>query len=118
MSITSNLFIEKIDFVPISALKGDMVVQRGNKMPWYDGPTLIEILESAKLNIIDYEGSIRFPVQLVNRVDNNKRKDFRGYMGRSLSGKISVGNEIKILPTNKTSKVRELILSSKNSSKK
>ncbi len=113
MSITSNLFIEKIDFVPISALKGDMVVQRGNKMPWYDGPTLIEILESAKLNIIDYEGSIRFPVQLVNRVDNNKRKDFRGYMGRSLSGKISVGNEIKILPTNKTSKVRELILSSK-----
>jgi len=113
ISITSNLFIEKIDFVPVSALKGDMVVQRGSKISWYDGPTLIEILESAKLNLIEYKNSIRFPVQLVNRVDNKERKDFRGYMGRSLSGKISVGDNIKILPINKTSKIRELILSSK-----
>jgi len=114
LSITKNLSIKEIDFVPISALKGDMVVERGKNMEWYSGPTLLEILESANLSSLEHDGSIRFPVQLVNRVDNQDTKDFRGYMGTSLSGTISVGDSIKVLPTNKVTKIKELFLSSKS----
>ena len=114
LSITKNLSIKQIDFVPISALNGDMIVNRGKNMKWYKGPTLIKILESTKLSSSHVKEAARFPVQLVNRVNNESAKDFRGYMGTLLSGKISVGDSIKILPSNKKTKIKQLILSSEN----
>ncbi len=104
LSITKNLSIKQIDFVPISALNGDMIVNRGKNMKWYKGPTLIKILESTKLSSSHVKEAARFPVQLVNRVNNEAAKDFRGYMGTLLSGKISVGDSIKILPSTKKQK--------------
>ena len=114
LSITKNLSIKQIDFVPISALNGDMIVNRGKNMKWYKGPTLIKILESTKLSSSHGKEAARFPVQLVNRVNNEAAKDFRGYMGTLLSGKISVCDSIKILPSNKKTKIKQLILSSEN----
>ena len=114
LSITKNLSIKQIDFVPISALNGDMIVNRGKNMKWYKGPTLIKILESTKLSSSHGKEAARFPVQLVNRVNNQAAKDFRGYMGTLLSGKISVCDSIKILPSNKKTKIKQLILSSEN----
>ncbi|MEE2975525.1 MAG: GTP-binding protein [Thermodesulfobacteriota bacterium] len=114
LSITKNLSIPHIDFVPISALKGDMIVSRGENMKWYKGPTLIEILETVEINYLDKKDSSRFPVQLVNRVNDETTKDFRGYMGTLMSGTLAVGDSIKILPSNRETKIKEIILSSMN----
>ncbi len=98
-----------ITFIPISALEGDMVVERGDKMPWYEGETLLGKLESApiegKLNAEDF----RFPVQLVSRPQTEDLHDFRGYMGRIESGSVKVGDEITVLPSGLTSRVKEIV---------
>ena len=83
-------------------------------MKWYKGPTLIEILETVEINYLDKKDSSRFPVQLVNRVNDETTKDFRGYMGTLMSGTLAVGDSIKILPSNRETKIKEIILSSIN----
>jgi sulfate adenylyltransferase subunit 1 len=98
-----------ITFIPISALEGDMVVTRGDKMPWYSGPTLLEKLESApvggKINAEDF----RFPVQYVSRPQTEELHDFRGYMGRVESGSVKVGDAVTVLPSGLTSRIKEII---------
>ena len=93
-----------VRYIPISALLGDMVVTRGDKFPWYTGPTLMDTLDGIE---IDQQGSsdLRFPVQLVNRPPMPELADFRGYMGRIASGKVSVGQEIAVLPAGRRTKV-------------
>ena len=114
LEITKNLSIKNIKFVPISALSGDMVVNKGRNMNWYKGETLIEILENAKVSLNKVRKSlVRFPVQLVSRVDDENVKDFRGYMGQLSSGEISVGDQVVIYPNMKTTFVKSLINSSK-----
>ncbi|MDG2445437.1 MAG: GTP-binding protein [Thermodesulfobacteriota bacteirum] len=114
LEITKNLSIKNIKFVPISALSGDMVVNKGRNMNWYKGETLIEILENAKVSLNKARKSlVRFPVQLVSRVDDENVKDFRGYMGQLSSGEISVGDQVVIYPNMKTTFVKSLINSSK-----
>ena len=114
LEITKNLSIKNIKFVPISALSGDMVVNKGRNMSWYKGETLIEILENAKVSLSKGRKSlVRFPVQLVSRVDDENVKDFRGYMGQLSSGEISVGDQVVIYPNMKTTFVKSLINSSK-----
>ena len=99
----------EVTFIPISALEGDMVVERGNNMPWYEGPTLLEKLESApvegKINAEDF----RFPVQYVSRPQTEDLHDFRGYMGRVESGSVKVGDAITVLPSGLTSRIREIV---------
>jgi sulfate adenylyltransferase subunit 1 len=99
----------EVTFIPISALEGDMVVERGKNMPWYHGPTLLEKLESApvtgKINAKDF----RFPVQLVSRPQTEDLHDFRGYMGRIESGSVKVGDAITVLPSGLTSHIKEII---------
>lgn len=91
-------------FIPISALHGDMVVERGEKFPWYKGDTVMEILETIEIEQPD-ASHLRFPIQLVNRPPMPELHDFRGYMGKIASGRVSVGQQIAILPGGRQTKV-------------
>jgi bifunctional enzyme CysN/CysC len=104
-----RLFAEKLEikdltFIPLSALKGDNVVNHSASMPWYDGSTLLHHLENVNVgadrNLIDF----RLPVQYVIRPN----QDFRGFAGRIISGTVTPGEEIAVLPSGRTSRVREV----------
>jgi bifunctional enzyme CysN/CysC len=98
---SSKLDIHHLEFIPVSALKGDNVTTKSSNMPWYDGPTLLHSLENvhvaADRNLLDF----RFPVQQVIR----PHLDFRGYAGRIASGTISVDEEVVVLPSGVSSRV-------------
>ncbi len=96
--------------IPMSALNGDMVAVRGENMPWYEGPTLLETFES--LPVLDEldEQPFRFPVQLVNRPQTADLPDYRGFMGTIASGTVKVGDKVMVLPTGKTSTVKEIVM--------
>ncbi len=99
-------FLDNLFFVPISALKGDNVVHRSRNMSWYSGKTLLEYLEEVKVNNTNYDNKpFRFPVQYVNRPN----QDFRGYCGMIVSGEVSEGDEIVVLPSKVKTRVRKII---------
>ncbi len=102
-----------IQFVPLSALNGDMLVDRGEAMPWYNGPTMLEILEAAPAAHSEQNEDFRFPVQFVCRPhasDDPELHDFRGFMGRVESGEVSVGDSVTVLPNGLSSKVKAIQL--------
>lgn len=109
LKLSDNLSMNSINFIPISALKGDMIVDRGINLSWYKGDTLIHILENTKIYPEEDESKSCFPVQLISRVDNEEVKDFRGYMGMVTSGKFKIGDKVKILPAQKESKIGNII---------
>ena len=92
-------------FVPMSALVGDMVVDRGQNLDWYEGPTLLQILETVDVAQALAEAPFRFPVQYVARPAAGET---RGYMGRIESGSIAIGDRVTTLPTGRTTRVREI----------
>jgi len=95
--------------IPISALNGDMVAVRGEHMPWYEGRTLLETLESLPvLGDVDKK-PFRFPVQLVNRPQTPELPDYRGFMGSIASGTVKVGDEVMVASTGLTSTVKEIV---------
>lgn len=96
-------------FVPISALEGDFVTQASPRMPWYKGPTLLDILESIQVNTRSDTIPFRFPVQLVSRPPVSAIPDFRGYMGRIASGRVRVGDTVAILPASTQSTVTGIV---------
>jgi bifunctional enzyme CysN/CysC len=102
---SQKLDIHDISFIPISALDGDNVTARSENTPWYDGQTLLHMIEnvqvSADKNFVDF----RFPVQGVLRPN----LDFRGFSGTVASGTIEVGEEIAALPSGKTSRVKSIV---------
>lgn len=101
----SNLIEQEYFFTPISALEGDNVVTHSEAMPWYDGRTLMETLEQVKIagdkNVHDF----RFPVQYVNRPN----LDFRGFCGTVASGVIKKGDAVKVVPSDKTSRIKDIV---------
>jgi len=103
-AFSEKLDIHDITFIPVSALKGDNIVTRSENMSWYNGHTLLHMLEnvhvSADKNLIDF----RYPVQYVIR----PHLDFRGFAGRVLSGTVRKGEEVAILPSGKTSRVKTI----------
>jgi len=99
----------EVTFIPISALEGDMVVERGSNMPWYQGETLLEKLESTPVTGKVTAKDFRFPVQYVSRPQTEELHDFRGYMGRIESGLIKVGDAITVLPSGLTSRIKEIV---------
>ena len=102
-----------IRFIPMSALNGDMLVDRSDAMNWYDGPTLLDVLETAPAAHTEKAESFRFPVQYVCRPqasDNPALHDFRGFMGRVESGEIAVGDAITVLPSGRSSKIKGIQL--------
>ncbi|MEP7156376.1 MAG: GTP-binding protein [Betaproteobacteria bacterium] len=98
----------RIDFIPVSALEGDMVVNRGERLDWYTGPTLLELLESTKA-AETAAGDFRFPVQRVAHTKLGANAEFRGYMGRIESGRVSVGDRIGVLPSGLEAKVLDIV---------
>ena len=92
-------------FVPLSALDGDMVVDRGSRLPWYTGPTLLQILETVDSAPTLARGPLRFPVQFVARPAAGQP---RGYMGRIESGSIAVGDIVTALPSLQSARVRAI----------
>jgi sulfate adenylyltransferase subunit 1 len=101
--------INDLHCVPISALNGDMVAVRGDNMPWYEGETLLETLESLDVNNNVDQLPFRFPVQLVNRPQTAELPDYRGFMGTIVSGTVKVGDEITVLPSGLKSTVKEIV---------
>lgn len=94
-----------IQMIPISALEGDNVVDLSNNMDWYQGEPLLDLLEKVDIDQEKQNGDFRFPVQYVNRPN----LDFRGFAGTIGSGEIQVGDEIKALPSGKTSRVERIV---------
>jgi sulfate adenylyltransferase subunit 1 len=105
IEFAKSLNMTDIHFVPMSALEGDNVVNKSEKTPWYDGGTLMNILETVEIagdkNLVDF----RLPVQYVNRPN----LDFRGFCGTVASGIVNVGDAVKALPSGKTSKVKSIV---------
>jgi sulfate adenylyltransferase subunit 1 len=110
LSFAARLGIGDVRFIPLSALEGDMVVERGANLSWYDGPTLLELLEDASPARDGGPEPFRFPVQWVCRPQTLEHHDFRGYMGRVESGEIRVGDAVQVLPSGHTTRVKELRL--------
>lgn len=107
---SAKLEVKDINYIPISALNGDNVVDRSTKMTWYDGSTLMYLLEnlhiSGDINHID----TRFPVQYVVRPMSKEFHDFRGYAGRINSGILRKNDEITVLPSGFQSKIKSIQL--------
>ena len=107
-NFTEGLWMGNIWFVPISALKGDNVVDKSESLSWFKEPTLLEYLEQVPAEVAQSNLGARLPVQYVIRPRDDNHHDFRGYSGRMASGELSVGQEIVILPQNKKSKIKQL----------
>jgi sulfate adenylyltransferase subunit 1 len=96
-----------VHYIPISALEGDNVVDRTERLAWYDGPTLVELLEQAPSEQLNTQNPARLPVQWVCRP---AQSDFRGYAGRLEAGTLSVGDEVLVLPGGLRSRVTRIAI--------
>jgi sulfate adenylyltransferase subunit 1 len=105
LEFSKQLDIPNIQFIPLSALDGDNVVNVSEKTPWYKGETLMTMLENIEINDDINADDFRFPVQYVNRPNLN----FRGFAGTVVSGQIKPGDNITVLPSGKQSKVKALV---------
>lgn len=104
-AFVTQLDIPDVNFIPLSALKGENVVELSTKMPWYHGKSMLEFLESVHISSDRNFDDMRFPVQYVLRPD----LDFRGFSARVSSGIIRKGEEIMVLPSRKKSRIKEII---------
>lgn len=105
---SSKLEVADVSFVPISALKGDNIVERSKNMPWFEGPTLLYLLETIHI-ASDYDlVNCRFPVQYVVRPYSDEFHDYRGYAGRVAGGIFKPGDTVMALPSGFTSKIKSI----------
>jgi adenylyl-sulfate kinase len=103
-AFTTQLDIPDITFIPVSALKGDNVVDLSDKMPWYHGQSLLEFLETVHISSDRNYEDFRYPVQYVIRPD----LQYRGFAGKVASGIVRQGDEVMVLPSGKISRVKEI----------
>ena len=108
-AFAAQLNLHDVTCIPLSALVGDMVVDRGDSLNWYQGPTLMEKLESVEIDHDVNTTDFRFPVQWVCRPQTDEYHDFRGFMGRIEAGEVSVGDAVTVLPSGRTSTVKEIV---------
>ncbi|TYA69882.1 sulfate adenylyltransferase subunit 1 [Seonamhaeicola marinus] len=99
---------QNISFIPVSALKGDNVVNKSENMPWYTGESILTHLENLDKADIFNTGTPRFPVQYVIRPKTEEYHDYRGYAGKVYGGNLSVGDEVVVLPSQTESKIKEI----------
>ncbi len=104
-SIADKLKLQDVRYLPLSALKGDNVVEPSENMPWYSGETLLQMLENIDIADDRNLDKLRFPVQYVNRPDT----DFRGYCGTLSAGAVRRGDTVKVLPSREESRVRRIL---------
>ena len=105
VTLAAQLGITNVQCIPISALEGDNIVERSARMRWYDGPTLLEHLETVPLPESDSLEGFRFPIQSVIRPDAN----FRGFAGRIASGVVRPGDSVVALPSGQKTRVHSIV---------
>jgi sulfate adenylyltransferase subunit 1 len=105
LDLAGELGISSAVCIPVSAIEGDNIVEPSTKTPWYDGPTLLEHLETVPVREAATTEALRFPVQLVIRPDST----FRGFAGQIVEGQVRVGDPIVALPSGKTTSVRSIV---------
>jgi len=103
--LANELDIKNTYYIPVSALDGDNVVDQSEKTPWYGGKPMLGLLDSMDITKEQKDEDFRFPVQYVNRPN----LDFRGFCGTIAAGSVEVGDEITVLPSGKTTKVKSII---------
>ncbi len=111
LAFAGKLGIDDVRFIPMSALLGDMIVERGERLPWHDGPTLFEILETTPAIHSAHAEKFRFPVQYVCRPQDSSNPalhDYRGFMGRVESGELAIGDAVTVLPSGLETRVRDI----------
>jgi sulfate adenylyltransferase subunit 1 len=104
----TKLEIKDVRFIPISALNGDNVVDRSTNMDWYDGSTLMHLLENIHIGSDQNHVDCRFPVQYVVRPQSKEYPDYRGYAGRVEGGVFKAGDDVIVLPSGFTSKIKSI----------
>lgn len=107
LKLADKLKLEGVDFLPVSALKGDNIVNRSTRMDWYTGPSLLEYLEEVNIETNTNKGW-RFPVQWVVRPQSADLHDYRGYAGRVLGEGLRAGEEVIVLPSGTRSRVSSI----------
>ena len=109
--LKAELDLENVVIIPLSATEGDNVTVKSENIPWYDGKTLLDYLETVDIKSSDNEKGFYMPVQRVCRPDHT----FRGFQGQIESGEISVGDEITTLPSNEKAKVKQILVVDRDS---
>ncbi len=107
-AFASKLNVKDIRFIPISALHGDNVVNKSENMPWYQGETLLYLLENIHIGSDQNHIDCRFPVQYVIRPQSTEYHDYRGYAGRIAGGVFKPGDEVVVLPSGFSSKIKSI----------
>jgi sulfate adenylyltransferase subunit 1 len=105
---SKKLTSKDITFIPVSALKGDNIVDRSTAMPWYSGPSLLEHLEQVPVSQDFNLEDARFPVQYVIRPHTHEHHDYRGYAGKVISGTYRKGDKVVVLPSGQTSTIKSV----------
>ena len=103
-----RLDVKDVEFIPLSALLGDNVVERSENMPWYDGPTLLYTLENVHIGSDNNFIDCRLPVQTVIRPYNDEYHDYRGYAGRIAGGVWKKGDKVTVLPSGFSSTIAKI----------
>ena len=101
--------VTDLTFIPISALKGDNVVDRSDNMTWFEGPPLLYHLENVYVGSDANHVDARFPVQWVIRPHSDEHHDFRGFAGRVAGGVFKVGDEVTVLPSGFSTKIKKIL---------
>ncbi len=112
--MAAELGLKEVSYIPISALKGDNIVDKSNHMDWYKGNSLITYLETVSLEHDVNLEITRFPVQYVIRPNSDQYHDYRGYAGKITSGVYNVGDEVIVLPVGLKSKIKAIEINSKS----
>jgi len=107
-AIAKSLGLRHISFIPISALNGDNIVDKSNHMNWYEGPCLLDFLETVSIDSEINLTHARMPVQYVIRPQTEEWPDYRGYAGKIISGTYHVGDEIIVLPAGLKSRLTQI----------
>lgn len=112
LRVVENLKLSNLDFIPISALRGDNIVNPSDKMDWFTGKPLLDILENVDVRREKEEKPARFPVQWIIRPQTDDLHDYRGYAGRVISGSFKVGEKVVVLPSGVQSTISHIELDS------
>lgn len=107
-ALAGKVGLKNVHYIPVSALKGDNIVNKSTNMSWYHSESLLDFLETVELNVDDSTEHARFPVQWVVRPQTDELHDYRGYAGRVSSGSFKVNDKVTVLPSGFTSTITKL----------
>lgn len=107
-TLAANLNLKDVTFIPVSALRGDNIVNASENMPWYQGTSLLDFLETVEVNSTETSDYARMPVQWVIRPQTDELHDYRGYAGRVLSGTFKVNDKVTVLPSGSSSVIEKI----------